>query len=429
MQTPHRPHPFSPRWQQPPLGRLAAAAAAALLLGTPPARAQQADPTQAFVRRASEATGLEFWGYARAGFYDGHRQRGRLRGNYTLGGDLQKYRLGNEGDNFVEFGIGKRIEVGAGREWGVFYMPKNYNGSSGTAQLYTSLRGLFGNGATVWAGQRYHRIQDVHIVDHWVMEDGDHHGVGIDDLPLGSRLGTMNIALYTADAIDDHAPNPNRARRLNLQWRNIPANAGGTLTLTGALVSGRFARGSDGGSLGLLHHQKNFLVAGLDNSFFLQASNGHASISGKFHGLDGGDGAQPGARQRRVLDVINFQFQRWGGQAMAGYQTLEAAGEPAVKDFSLGGRVAYALAPYTKLLAEIGITQRKVRGERARRLDKGTIAVAFAPATTFWARPELRFYATHARWNRAAADAHAEGFGLDGRRRGSTVGAQVEAWW
>jgi hypothetical protein len=92
-----------------PLTKIAAATAA-LLFGvlTPLAHAQEKDPTKEFVKKVNEATGLEFWGYARSGFYSGHKDQGRLRGNYSLGGDLQKYRLGNEGDHYIEFGIGKQ---------------------------------------------------------------------------------------------------------------------------------------------------------------------------------------------------------------------------------------------------------------------------------------------------------------------------------
>lgn len=407
-----------------------AAAIATLLLGSLPlaSQAQDTDPTRDFVKKVNAATGLEFWGYARSGFYSGHKDSGRLRGNYSLGGDLHKYRLGNEGDHYIEFGIGKQFDLGEGMKWGVFYQPKIYNGDSGTAQAYATMTGIFDNSATLWAGQRFHRIQDVHIVDNWVMEDGDNYGAGIDDIPMFG-MGTLNVALHTSDAFDNKAGNPNDAHRLNVQWRKIPTNPGGTITLTGAVIKGDFAQGSDGGALGIVHNQKDFLVKGLNNSLMLQASTGHADIRGKFYGLDSNGTPQMGAKQRRILDVVDFQVGKLGGQAMIGYQTLSPDSGADIKDFSLGGRVSYGIAKRTKLLAEVATTRRSVDGEASRRLNKGTLAVAFSPNTDFWTRPEFRIYATRANWNEAAAVAAANSYGLGGRRNNNTFGVQMEVWW
>jgi len=421
----------------------------------PPEAEVKSDPTKDFVKKVNEATGLEFWGYGRGGFYSA--PKGAPKGGYSLGGDLQKYRLGNEGDNYLEFGIGKRFDLGDGVKWGVFYMPTVYNGKSGTAQAYFSLSGIFGNAASVWAGQRYHRIQDVHILDKWVVEDGDNYGAGIDDIPLGG-LGRLNVAGYTADSIDNHSGNPNNAKRLNVQWRDIPTNPDGKLTLTGALISGDFAKGRDGGALGLMHIQKNFLVPGLNNTLFLQASSGHASVNGKFYNLDNsttstgllfgpdlqaGPGGllfaplvtrttftpQPGAKQRRILDSVDFQIGRFGGQALVGYQTVRPDNGPETKDFSLGGRVSYGIAKYTKLLAEVGSTRRSISAQPRQTLNKGTFAVAFSPNTDFWTRPEFRLYVTRASWNKAAGDANVDSFGANGRRSATIFGVQMEAWW
>ncbi|KQP20587.1 carbohydrate porin [Pseudorhodoferax sp. Leaf267] len=413
-----------------PLTRTAAAAAA-LLLGAVPLLAQaqdKADPTKEFVQKVNNATGLEFWGYARSGFYVGHKDQGRLRGNYSLGGDLHKYRLGNEGDHYIEFGIGKRFDLGDGLKWGVFYMPKIYNGDTGTAQAYATMTGIFDNSATLWAGQRFHRIQDVHIVDNWVMEDGDNYGAGIDDIPMFG-VGTLNVALHTSDSFDNKAGNVNDAKRVNLQWRKIPTNPGGSITLTAGLISGDFARGSDGGALGIVHNQKDFLVKGLNNSLMLQASTGHSDIRGKFSGLDVDGTSFGGAKQRRILDVVDFQLGKLGGQALIGYQTIDPDDGGDIKDFSLGGRVSYGIAKRTKLLAEIATTQRKVDGEANRRLNKGTVAVAFAPNTDFWTRPEFRIYYTHANWNNAARLAAANSYGFGGKRNNNTFGVQMEVWW
>lgn len=407
------------------------------------------DPTMELVKKVNEATGLEFWGYGRGGAYSA--PRGQPKGGYSLGGDLQKYRLGNEGDNYLEFGIGKKFALGNGSTLGVFYMPSLYNGKSGTPQAYFSLSGIFGSSATLWAGQRYHRILDVHIVDKWILEDGDNYGVGIDDIAVG-RLGRLNAAIYTAGSIDSEIRNPNNARRLNLQWQDIPTNPNGKLTLTAAVVSGNFAQGRDGMAFGLMHQQKDFFVPRLNNTLVLQTSTGHAAITGKFHNLDlrsiqnnaglGWDTTssapltsatqathQPGARQYRLLDTLDFQWGKWGGQALIGYQSIHPDNSAHTRDFSLGGRMSYGIAQYTKLVGEMGTTRRSIQDQAHQTLNKATLAVAFSPNTDFWTRPEVRIYATHAAWNQAAGSANATHFGAQGRQSATTFGIQAEAWW
>jgi len=441
--------------------KLSATAAALLTLGSgafaadmpsssvPPMAESAINSVAEMTKQVSDALGIKLWGYARGGFYTASNRA--PNGGYTLGGDLQKYRLGNEGDNYIEFGLGKTFDLGSGLKWGVYYMPYVYQGKSGTQQIYSDITGLaFAPEATVWAGQRYHRIQDIHVIDNWVMQDGDNYGAGIDGLKLGSSGAKLNLAAYTEGSIDNHDTQTNAAKRFNAQVRNIPTWKNGTLNLTGGLISGDFKQGSDGAALGLLHNQNDFIFTGMINSLFVQGSRGHASINGKFYGLDSaavgpslvqsqlgtvttlpGTPAmsQPGAKQGRIVDVLNWQSGRFGGQALIGYQTLQPDNGVTLKDFSLGGRVSYGIARNTKLLAEVGTTSRKTDGQETQRLNKATLAVALAPNTDFWTRPEFRLYVTRASWNDAASLANSSGFGANGRKSATTLGAQVEVWW
>jgi maltoporin len=379
------------------------------------------------VQKAMAATGLEFTGYMRTGFY-GASGNGP-KGGYALGGDLQKYRLGNEGDNYLEFGIGKKWSLGDGLKWGTYYMPKVYDGNTGTAQLYTDISGLsFAPELTFWAGQRFHRIADIHIVDNWLAQDGDNYGAGVDGFKIGS--GTLNIAASTDGNMDNKNTSFNNAKRVNLQLINLVVNPGGKLNVTAGFVSGDFKQGKDGSALGLVHQQANFLATGLDNTLFLQTSTGHASLSGQFFNLDTSTASiNGGAKQSRIADTINWQIGQFGGQALIGYQTMDPDSGGKVKDFSIGGRISYGIAKNTKLLAEVGSTKREIDGQASQRLNKGTVAVAFAPNTNFWSRPEFRLYATRANWNDAAGLANASSFGANNRSSNTAFGAQIEAWW
>ncbi|NWK78582.1 carbohydrate porin [Aquitalea sp. LB_tupeE] len=390
------------------------------------------------MKKALDDSGFQFEGYLRSGFYGGGKDEPRAQ--YQLGGDLQHFRLGNEGDTYGEFGIGKKWTTSGGASWGVYVMPTFYSynpviGDSGSssktsaAQLYAYLSGLdFAPELTFWAGQRYHRIQDIHIVDNWLMQDGDNYGAGVDGIHLGQNA-RLNLSASTSGSYGNDNAQLNNARRVNFQLTGIPLNPGGTLTLTGGVISGDFAIGKAGSAWGLLHKQQDFLVKGLNNSLFLQTSDGHASLSGEFYNLDNNGAAQAGARQHRIAEVINWQLGRFGGQALAGYQSVAPDNAPHYKDFSLGGRLSYGVAANVKLLAEGAVTGRKVDNADTQRLDKVTLAVAFSPDTAFWSRPEFRLYVSHFNWNNAAAAANLSSFGVGGRTRATTYGAQIEAWW
>ena len=251
---------------------------------------------------------------------------------------------------------------------------------------------------------------------------------------------------------------------MNLQWRDVPVGSGGTLNLTAGLIRGSFSDRKNSGALGALYNQK---IGTLVNSLFVQGSNGHADLRGKFYNLGttgdttltnttytcsvtlNNDGTCPladlgstttstttpgtplaGAKQVRIVDAINWQTGPFGGQALVGYQTLDPDDTHVkVKDFSIGGRLSYGVAKNVKLYGEGGYTTRNIDNAASQSLHKETLAVAFAPNTDFWTRPEVRVYLTHAGWNDAAARANTATFGANGRTSATTFGVQVEAWW
>lgn len=387
-----------------------------------------ADTTTAIdnaVKKALNENGIQLFGYMRGGFYSA--PAGQLKGGYALGGDLQKFRLGNEGDNYIEFGISK-VWNQDGVKSGVYYMPSDYNGTTATKQLYADISGLsFAPNLSFWAGQRYHRIEDIHIIDHFLMQDGDNYGAGVDGIAVG-QSAKLNLALHTDGSFSNNNTSTNNAKRFNFQLRDLPLNPGGTLTVIGSTVNGTFNMGSGGNALGLLHKQSNFLTQGLNNSLFIQTSSGHANLDGGFYNLDANGAAQAGARQSRIADSINWQVGRFGGQAFVSYQTVSPDNAAHYKDTSIGGRVSYGIDKNVKLLAELGLTSRAIDGQATQHLNKATVAVAFSPDTNFWTRPEFRLYVSNFNWN-AAALANNPSFSTSGKLNSNTIGAQLEYWW
>ena len=421
-----------------------------------PAMAQaQLETAQAAAKMALDTIGLELSGYMRSGFY--YAKDNLAKGHYGLG-QLGFNRLGNEGDTYLEFGFGKKWKID-GAKLGTYWMPYLYNADccngSGTKQVYTDISGLsIAPELSFWAGQRYHRIQDVHIIDQWLMEDGDNFGAGVDGFKVGG--GSLNIAVHTEGNTDD-SRNTSNAKRLNFQLKELPITEGGTLNLTGAIVRGDFADKTTSGALGLLYNQK---IGVLTNSLFVQGSNGHAALTGKFYALNGQtetttlsffckvaenpDGSCPtaqtgansvttrtatansGAKQFRLVDAINWQSGRFGGQALVGYQTLTPE-DTQVKqtNFAVGARLSYGIMKNLKLYGDANFATLKQDNAATQEINKGTIALALAPNTDFWTRPEIRLYLTRVGGNDALKASGA--FGT--RSSAILAGLQVEAWW
>lgn len=373
---------------------------------------------------AADVGGIEFHGYSRGGPVLKHEDG--VKGGLSLGGDLQKYRLGNEGDNGIEIDLIKNFET-AGTKWKVHYMPAKWgSGDIGTEQAFVEMSGLsFAPEARFWAGQRRLRIQDVHIVDNFLMNYGDYQGAGVTDIGIGgAKLG---VGVFTGDKFDASLPAGVKAHRLNADISDIDVNPGGKLRVLLTAVRGSgLAGGNSGSGVSVSHNQSDFFVKGLSNALFLQASRGHARIDGEFLNIDG---VSVGQSVTRIADSLNWQLGAFGGQALIAYQTSkDDATGVTTKDTSIGGRVSYAFSKNFKLLAEAGTTRRQAPGSN-QRLNKFTVAPTLSVGPDFWSRPEIRFYATRANWNTAAALANAGSFGAGGKTSRTLVGVQYEVWW
>jgi maltoporin len=339
---------------------------------------------------------------------------------------LQKYRLGNEGDYGIEIDLIKNFVVN-GIKYKVHYMPSKWkDGELSTNQAFVEMSGLsFAPEAKFWAGQRRLRIQDVHIVDKFLMDYGDTQGAGVTGVNLGAvKLG---VGVFTGDTFDKQMVKGTSAKKLNVDVSDIQVNEGGKLRVLLTQVStAGLAGGNSGSALAVSHTQSNLGMAGMTNTLFLQTSKGHAEVGGKFQDLGG-----VGKKVTRIADTINWQSGPLGGQAVVGMQTNQDEGSSVKRtDSSLGGRISYALNQNFKLLAEAGVTSSTFSDNSPKQtLNKITIAPTLAVGGDFWSRPELRFYVTRASWNKAAATANSATFGMNGKTSQTLAGVQYEIWW
>lgn len=375
---------------------------------------------------AMDVAGFEFTGYSRGGPVFNHSDG--VKGGLSLGGELQKYRLGNEGDNGIEINLARTFETN-GLKWKINYMPAKWgSGDISTEQAYVEMSGFsFAPEAKFWAGQRRLRIQDVHIVDYFLMNYGDNQGAGVTDVPLGASGAKLGLGVFSGDKFDKQLPNGVKAHRFNADFSDIQTNPGGKLRVLLTAVGGSGqVNGSSGSGISVSHNQADFIIPGVSNALFLQASRGHARIDGQFEAIDG---TSAGKKVMRIADSINWQSGRFGGQAMIAYQTNKVdLTNVTTKDFSLGGRASYAFHKNFKGLTELSTTTRKGAGAD-QRLSKVTLAGALALSEDFWSRPELRLYVTKGSWNQAAAAANATTFGAGGKTSRTLVGVQYEVWW
>lgn len=372
------------------------------------------------------ADGFEFSGYSRGGAVLSYDKDNNVKGGLSLGGDLQKYRLGNEGDYGIEIDLIKNFDVN-GIKYKVHYMPSKWkDGELSTNQAFVEMSGLsFAPEAKFWAGQRRLRIQDVHIVDKFLMDYGDTQGAGVTGVNLGAAK--LGVGVFTGDTFDKQMVKGTSAKKLNVDVSDIQVNEGGKLRVLLTQVStAGLAGGNSGSALAVSHTQSNLGMAGMTNTLFLQTSKGHAEVGGKFQDLGG-----VGKKVTRLADTINWQSGPLGGQAVIGVQTNQDEGSSVKRtDSSLGGRISYALNQNFKLLAEAGVTSSTFSDNSPKQtLNKITIAPTLAVGGDFWSRPELRFYVTRASWNKAAATANSATFGMNGKTSQTLAGVQYEIWW
>jgi len=215
---------------------------------------------------------------------------------------------------------------------------------------------------------------------------------------------------------------------MNVDVYDIPVSQGGKLRVIGEVLHGDFPGGESGNALTVKYDQAGFVLPGVTNSVWLQGSTGYASLETGFGALEN----PSGTNSVRLLDSLNWQLGRFGGQALAEYERGQDEHDGGgTTGTSLGGRLSYAVAHNIKLLSECGWTTLRVNGGPLQQLDKYTAAIAFSTGPDLLTRPELRFYVTHVAWNQAALDAQGATWGSwsAGRHSTNMLGVQVESWW
>jgi len=389
-----------------------------------------------------QAMALDVNGYVRA--LAGTNSASGNAACFKLAGAESKYRLGNECEAYGELMLGQqfaKLDDGASVKGNLMFSlfqptadsamltDNNYHGT--VAQAYLSAENLSAlNGATLWAGRRYYKREDIHINDFFYWNPQG-LGAGIEDVAVGGVK--LSYALFREDNKDQ----VQQATRHDFQLRGVKVNPGGELEFGLSLIphAERDLGGDAGWALTIQHRQSNILGDGW-NKLALQYGAGPGT------GL-GGTGAlsnNSDVTRWRVVEGAYAQLTpKLGGMVTAVYQKDESTTAKQTW-ISLGGRLTYGVTEHIKLQGELGYDRVKPSDGDMRELTKLTIAPTLAMGPGFWSRPELRLFYTFGKWNNAAAQA-ANGSTdpavasmsrsgvFSGATHGSTLGLQFEGWW
>ena len=324
--------------------------------------------------------------------------------------------------------------------------------------------------ATLWAGKRYYKRHDVHLSDfyYWNVSGP---GAGVENIDLG--FADFSIAWVKSGAEYEYWDNAADAgiaseaekrtldqNILDFRLENIKTNENGALTLGFNYADGNpfsgdkgydsngnaFRKGDmdDNGYMVTVEHTQGEFFGGF-NKFVVQ----YATDAMTAHGTGtNGQGVAAltsanadGNNFLRIMDhgVINLGANT-EMQYLASYNNMEYKDKDKKDEtwISLGVRPVYFWNDTMSTALELGYdyvknTEVKDRVTNENKLidskvGKVTIAQQWSAGRGYWARPQIRAFATYAKWN-DESKGHVGGDAYALETDGYTFGVQMEAWW
>jgi len=381
----------------------------------------------------AELAPVEFHGYMRGGVgvsADSGQQVSYEKNN--LG------RLGNEDDAYGEVQLSKEIAESNGIKFKVntmLAMSSNGardwegDGTDGDAtfafrQYNVEAKGVFGGDEVIFVGKRYNQRHDIHITDFYYW-DISGSSAGIENLAVGP--GKLTAMWVRNDSwSQDDAGNNGGALNVNIfdvryaginLWDGASLELGADYAMSnetdsftgdkeeGLMLTAELTQGLMGG------FNKTVLQYGTD-------SWGAGKVAGA--GMDGAD----------AFRLINHGVVSFGEKVDFSHMIRYSSGSDVASgqtddhtNFAVVVRPSYKWTANHKTILELGTYS----GTNADGTDVGgqkyTIAQAITAGSSFWARPEIRVYASYL--TNAEADSFAEKTSDDE----INFGIQAEAWF
>jgi len=368
-------------------------------------------------------------------------------------------RLGNEDDTYSEIQLGQEVYNKGGKTFYVdsmFAMASNgsndweaTNGdgtSAGRAgdgadfalrQFNVQAKGLFGGSEVTWAGKRFYQRHDVHISDfyYWNISGA---GAGVEAIQAGP--GQLSFAWVRNDRAASEGTGVTGALNVNTldaRYAGIPLWSDATLEVGAdyAMVNPTDAQDAQNSNLKdgvMLTAELTQGIMGGFNKTVLQYGTEGYSKNFAFQG-DGswyGAEAQDGADGFRFINhgVISLG-DSWDLSHQLVYGVANDMGSWSDKweTYSVVVRPVYKWNDTMKTIFEVGYgkDENTVGGaSTSNDGEKYTVAQAFAAGKGFWARPEIRVFASYL----TVGD---QGTPFNSGKDDNTYnfGVQAEAWW
>lgn len=420
---------------------------------TAPLTDQQMDQVKKMVSAMPKI--FEFDGYLRAGF--ALNDKGGDADAFQAPGAYSKFRLGNEVETYSELGLTANwINPDHNDAWFktkvklALVAPRNSTFDDlRTAPGDIAVREAYGEAGhivdshpemTIWAGQRFYRRRDSHIID-FFFNDMSGYGAGFQDMKLGDA-GKLSVAYLGGSIENPPAPATGSdlgrltKNTLDLRLSEIPAGPGQlefwlipTLALQGTGAPGQNHSGIGGGVF--------YFIPMLGGFNEVSGSFGYNAAANLSSGLD--PGIVSGGWLFRLVDRGVFQINEKVSMMISGVLQFDNKdGNPdGTTDSSLGNtwvsvgaRPVFMLGKYTGVAVEGGadIVKPQASGSSVGVLGKLTVAGLIRPANDFWARPEFRVFVTTAAWNQTLKGS-VGGTAFANDTVGVTTGVQIESWW
>jgi len=407
---------------------------------------------------SSAAGAVDFNGYMRAGT--------GISGNNGENISFEKNkigRLGNENDLYAEFGFRQELPKIAGMEdqtWIVDAMIAQGNsgnngwedGDFNVAQFNVQATGLIASDkeATMWAGKRYYQRKDIHITDFYYLNTSAGAGGGIENLTVGpgklsaawmldegSQASTNGLSQDNSWSNDSQV-NGNifdvRYAGINL-WNNATLELAAIYNFANEKEEQKL-EADDGVMLTAILQQ------GLSNGFNQTVLQyGTSSYGAQMADLGSGAWFDRSGNQN---DATGYRVINWGVVSLSdkievGHQLMYAASTDAAYGDGISGssvtlkgdhslvsavvRPMYKWTKNMKTVVELGVFSESYDGREDKGGSKATIAQAWSMGESFWARPELRVFASY------ITDDEGTTLGSSKGDSDYTIGMQVEAWF
>jgi maltoporin len=354
--------------------------------------------------------------------------------------------------------------------------------------MWTGLKFNGWDGATVWAGRRYWKRHDVHSLDWFYWNPAQGNGaVGIEDVKalgfgkLAFTLIRMEPTVKAADAVaddpltttideakaDQFVSNFSKGVYMVPEVRlyDAPVNPDGTLEIGVdlAIAMDQKVKVSPGPLLPvgenflgakrsgvsplftLQHNQANIL--GGSNTLAIQYGMGaftKATGDGPNNQLKVG-GTSDDSQWRIIEHLVVNPTKEISGAVVLVYQDISGAGSSGEQIFTLELRPAYQFTEHFKVTLDgfyQSIKDKASGGFGTATLTKLTLAPTIVLGHGYYARPELRFYATYGTWNDDAvalaalrtpvnekAPNQIAGGAFGTSKSGTSIGAHLEMWF